>query len=78
MTHVCLKMRRSCSGVIAMFATETFFSGMKHHVFLEVRRIFGGVSALFATERFSHMAFQTANITCVFALVATVGLFSVI
>ena len=67
-----------------MFAIKRFFSGVNPHVALEVRSLFGGVITVCASERLlttmnQHMAFQFARpIACVVALVATVGLLSII
>ena len=67
-----------------MVATERFFSRMAQNVALEIRSMFGGVIALCASKRLlttmnQHMPFQIAwPIACVVALVATVGLLSII
>ena len=72
------------AGVIALFATKRFFSGMNQHVALEVWGCCGRVIALCASKRLlttmnQHMSFQMARpIACVVALVATVGLLSII
>ena len=67
-----------------MVATERFFSGMNLHVFLQATFLCGGEIALCASKRLfttmkQHMSFQFARtVVCVVALVATVGLFSII
>ena len=82
--HVFLKISRLCARVSALFATERFFSGMNQHVSLEMRSLIGGEIARCASKRLldtmnQHMSFQFAGpIACVVALVATVGLLSII
>ena len=82
--HVLLEVLELCAGVIALFASESFFSGMNQHVAIEVRRLFGRVSAHCASEKLlttmnQHMFFEmTQPNVCVVAFVATVGLFSFI
>ena len=64
---VYLEISGLCAGVIALFATERFFSGMNQHVSLELRRICVGVRALFTTERFFFQIIQ--HLSVVLALV---------
>ena len=75
---------RCCGGERALFATERFFSGMNQHVALEMRSLFGRVIALCASKRLltamnQHMSFQFAGpIACEVALIAIIGLLSII
>ena len=62
-----LEISGLCAGVIALFATERFFSGMNQLVSLEIRRFCGGVSALLANERFfsgvnQHVALEGSSL----------------
>ena len=82
--HVFPKIKRLYAGVIALFATEKFFSGMNQHVSLEIISPCARVIALCASKRLlttmnHHMAFQIAwPIVCVVALKATIRLLSII
>ena len=77
------QIARPIASVVALFATEKFFSGMNQHVVLEMRSSCSGVFALCASKRLLttkniHMSFQFAwPIACVVALVATIGLLSI-
>ena len=82
--HMSLELRRFSAGISALLATERFFSGMNQHVALDTRFMFGGELAKCASKRGltnmnQHMAFQFArSIACEVALVAIVGLLSII
>ena len=65
--HVLLEVVEFCAGVFALFASESFFSGMNQHVAIEVRRLFGRVSAHCASEKLlttmnQHMFFEITRL----------------
>jgi hypothetical protein len=75
--HVCLEMRRSCEGVITLFGTERFFSGMNHRVALEGRVITTCARTIMNQNMFFFLQIAR-SIACVVALVASEGPLSVI
>ena len=80
--QVCLEIRRLCEGVIKLFATERFFSGMNHHVALERKRMLRKSNHNVCKNHYEpkHVFFlQIAKSSaCVVALVASEGHFSLI
>ena len=65
------EVKSLCAGVVALFATERFFSRMGSHVSFEGTGFCGGVVALFANKGFlstvnQHVLFQISSFDGVF------------